>query len=78
MSELVLSRILSRVVAPPVKSSRWAKGTAHGLQDKSADLSRAHMVGRISVFDRFAISAAGARRQFASEFNPRSACPAEV
>jgi hypothetical protein len=74
MSEIVLSRVLSRVLASPAKGSRWVKGSGHGLQDKSADCGRAQLVGRIEVLDRFVISAAVARRQFASEFNLESAC----
>lgn len=77
MSEIVLSRFLSRVLAPLAKRSRWAKDSGHGLQDKSADCSRAHGVGRIGVFDSLAISSAVARRQSGNEFNMQSACPAE-
>ena len=77
MSEIVLSRVLSRVLAPPAKSSRWAKDSGHGLQDKSAERGRAHVAGRIGIFGALAFLAGGARRQFAREFNMRNACPAE-
>jgi hypothetical protein len=77
MSEIVLSRVLSRVLAPPAKSSRWATDSGHGLQDKSADCGRAHVVGRIGVFGSTAMSAVGARRRFPNKFNMRNAVPAE-
>ena len=78
MSEIVLSRVLSRVLAPPAKCPEQAGNCGHGLQDKSADRGLAHVVDRISVFERLAIFAAVARRQFANEFNMRSACLAET
>ena len=45
MREIVLCRVLSRVLAPPAKSFRRTEDSGHGLQDKSADCGRAHMVG---------------------------------
>jgi hypothetical protein len=78
MSEIVLARILSKTLASAAMSSRWAKESGHGLQDKSADCGRAHVIGRIGVFDHFAISSAVARQQFASKFNMRSARAAGI
>jgi hypothetical protein len=58
--------------------NRTVTGADHGGQDKSADRGRAHVVGWIDVFDRFPISVAVTRRQFANEFNIRSACLAKT
>lgn len=78
MSEIVASRVLSRDLARPAKGSWWAKGSSHGLQDKSADLGPAYVVGRVDVFGARVFLTAVARRQFASKFNQRSARAAEM
>jgi hypothetical protein len=78
MSEIVLSRILSRVLAPPAKDSRRTKDSGHGLQDKSAARGRAHVVGGIGVFSCIAAFTVGSRRQFANKFNMRSANAVEI
>jgi hypothetical protein len=78
MSEFVLSRILSRVLACPAKCPKQSGDCGHGLQDKSADRGRAHVVGRVGVFCSIATSAVGARQQSGNKFNLLSACPAKV
>jgi hypothetical protein len=73
MSEIVLRRIPSRIIAC-FDVSQWERGDiSHGLQDKSADVCRAHVVGWAKLSRRHARHLAGASQGNTNEIRARNA-----
>lgn len=73
MSEMALRRSLSRSVACFDARQRGQRDISHGLRDKSADVCRAHMVGRVEVSRRYARHVTGASGENLNEIRSRSA-----
>lgn len=75
MSGIVSCRTLSKVVVRVRGGRSHQEAPGRGLQDKSADLRRVHVIVSVRVFRRPPIAPAGASRQFPREIKPRSAVP---